>query len=321
MIPRMPVRRRESVVAVDLGGTKVAAAVVDGRGRLRERRVEAVDRSAAAAVVDQIVRIVKSLADGAVAVGVAVPGLVRRDGTVWAPNLPQWDSIPLGRILRRRLRMPAFVESDRNAAVLGEAWRGAARRKSDVIVLIVGTGIGAGILSGGRLVRGAHELSGCAGWLVVGDEENTLSRRIGSLEALAAGPAIARAHGGDTLAAAEAARRGDGPSRALFLETGRLLGLAVANLISVFDPEVIVLTGGMTRAADLFLDELKRTALERAQPLSAPHVEIAVSTLQTDANLLGTARLALMECESTIGSGPPSRSPNQERTTPRKPKQ
>ena len=105
-----------------------------------------------------------------------MPGLVRRDGTVWAPNLPGWKRMALARRLKGALGVPVMVESDRNAAVLGKTWRGAARGKSDVIVLMLGTGIGAGILSGGRLVRGAHELAGCAGWMVVTDEYGVEAR-------------------------------------------------------------------------------------------------------------------------------------------------
>ncbi|HEY5610881.1 MAG TPA: ROK family protein, partial [Thermoanaerobaculia bacterium] len=150
------------VLAFDLGGTKLSSALVDDGGTLRGRRSEPVDLCSPRAPIDQMIR----LAGGRFsAVGVAVPGLIRRNGTVWAPNLPQWDRVPLARTLQRELNVPVFVESDRNAAVIGESWRGVARGKSDVIVLIVGTGIGAGILSGGSVVRGAHELSGCAGWL------------------------------------------------------------------------------------------------------------------------------------------------------------
>jgi glucokinase len=265
MIPAMA----RSVAAFDLGGTKVAAGLVTSGGKIRKRLVEPVAKENA---LDQMVRMAGELGDFDAA-GVAVPGLVRRDGTVWAPNLPGWDRVPLARLLKRRLGVPLFVESDRNAAALGEAWRGAARGKSDVIVLIVGTGIGAGILSGGCLLRGAHELSGCAGWMVVTEETNAMTRKSGSLEALAAGPAIAR--------------------HSDYARAGRLLGYAVANLISLFDPEVVVLTGGVTNAAEKFLDDLRWAVNERAHPLSAPQVEIRVSTLQGDANLLGAARLAL----------------------------
>jgi glucokinase len=264
-------------IAIDLGGTKVAAGVIDGRGRVRGGVTEAVETSTPAAAVDQIARLVEAMDVDASAIGVAVPGLVRRDGTVWAPNLAGWDRVPLARQLRRKLGVPVFVESDRNAVVLGEAWRGAARGKQDVIALIVGTGIGAGILSGGQIVRGAHELSGCAGWMVVSDETNENTARVGSLEALAAGPALGRHKD--------------------YGRMGQLLGIAVANLISLFDPQVVVLTGGVTQSADRFLDILIQNARRRAQPLSAPEVEIVVSTLQGDANLLGAARVAFKGLE------------------------
>ena len=278
------------VIAVDLGGTKVAAAHVDANGDIRKRIEEPVDTRD---VIAQIERLAKSIGN-ADAIGVAVPGLVRRDGTVWAPNLPGWDRVPLADELTKRLHIPAFIESDRNAVVLGEAWRGAAQGKSDVIVLIVGTGIGAGILSGGKLVRGAHELSGCAGWMVVTDETNDATSSSGSLEALLAGPALARAsnapHAGE---AADRARRGDPRARIVFDRAAERLGLAIANLVSLFDPEVIVLTGGIANAGDLLLAGARKTAASRAQPLSFPNVEIVISTLGTEANLLGAARLAL----------------------------
>lgn len=298
----MPKSRKQSpsplpVLAVDLGGTKVAAALVSVRGRILSRVNEPVDTSSAEAAVEQIVRIARALRSRSEfsAAGIAIPGLVRRDGTVWAPNLPGWDAMPLARLLRARLRVPVTVESDRNAAVLGEAWRGAARGKQDVIVLIVGTGIGAGILSGGRLIRGAHELSGCAGWMVIEEKRDEMTKRVGGLESLIAGPAIGRIAGGSSTSVdlAEAARRGDAKARKIFQRVGERLGAALANLISLFDPEAIVLTGGVSSAADLFLEDAKRTARELGQPLSAPRVDITVTSLGADANLLGAARLAL----------------------------
>src|SRR5271157_3139415 len=188
---------REMVLAFDLGGTKLAAALVDRAGKVEQRKSVDVDKRSAMAPVKQILKLAlelcgsKSVKGRIAAVGVAVPGLVRRDGTVWAPNLLGWKKMALARRLHQALGVPVVVESDRNAAVLGEAWRGAARGKNDAIVLMLGTGIGAGILSGGRLVRGAHELSGCAGWMVVADEYGPEARRAGQLESLAAGPAIA----------------------------------------------------------------------------------------------------------------------------------
>lgn len=218
---------------------------------------------------------------------------MRRDGTVWAPNLKGWKRMALAQRLKRALGLPVVVESDRNAAVLGETWRGAARGKSDAIVLMLGTGIGAGIWSGGRLVRGAHELSGCAGWMVVADAYGTEARQCGQLESLAAGPGIARAAGAvNAQDVAEAARRGDPVAVRAYLEAGRRLGHGVANLVSLFDPEIVVIAGGLARAGDLFLDALRKAVKERAQPISAKLVRIVTSPLGAHANLLGVARLA-----------------------------
>ena len=175
------------VVAVDLGATKIAAALLNYKGEILRRTVVNVETASSSAPVKQIVNLIRDLIGhkkigGQVkAIGVAVPGLVRRDGTVWAPNLPGWRSMPLARRLKNTLRVPVIAESDRNAAALGETWRGAAKGKSDAIVLMLGTGIGAGILSGGRLIRGAHELAGCAGWMVVADTYGPEARSLGQL--------------------------------------------------------------------------------------------------------------------------------------------
>jgi len=305
------------VVAVDLGGTKIAAALVSRKGKISRRMVVNVDTSSPSAPVHQIVNLVRSLVgkrkpSGYIkAVGIAVPGLVRPDGTVWAPNLPGWRNMPLARRVKNALRLSVVVESDRNAAVLGETWRGAAKGKTDAIVLMLGTGIGAGILSGGRLIRGAHELSGCAGWMVVADAYGPEAQSVGQLESLAAGPAIARlaakemspptsaqasvapAKPPTAYEVAEAARRGDPIATKVYCDAGRILGHAAANLVSLFDPEIVVIGGGLAQASDLFLDALRKSMKERAQPISGKLVRVAKSRLGGDANLLGVAYLAL----------------------------
>jgi len=285
------------VLAVDLGGTKLACAAAALDGRILARRVEPVDTRSTQSPVEQMVRIARELGGefGSFrSAGIAVPGLVRPNGTVWAPNLPRWKALPLARLVKERLHIPVVVESDRNCAVLGEAWRGAARGKRDVVVLVVGTGIGAGILISGQVIRGAHELSGCAGWMVINEADCRSFHELGMLEALVAGPAIAKLGGKQSaLELAEAARNGDASAREIFRVAGRRLGLAVANLVSLFDPQVVVVGGGLAGAAELFIDELKRTALSRTQPLAAKQVQIRVSKLGGNANLLGAARVAL----------------------------
>lgn len=302
-----------TVFAVDLGGTKCSAAVVDRSGHLLSRRTVAVDHTSPNAPVLQIIQLAEQFGvpkRAFQAAGVAVPGLVRSNGTVWAPNLPGWDRMPLASRLKRSLGIPVLVESDRNAAIVGESWRGAARGKSDAIVFMVGTGIGAGILSGGRVLRGAHELSGCAGWLTITEAKNVASSGIGELEWLAAGPAIARA-AQERLQAGEesslsqidcsritahdvaaAARKADPLAVEIFRRAGTLLGYGIANMINLLDPQVIILGGGLAAVSDLYIDSLRAAVLERAQPLSAAQVKVVVSRLGDKANLLGCARLA-----------------------------
>jgi glucokinase len=310
------------VLAVDLGGTKCSVAVAGRKGRIVSSRTVPVDLSSPSSPVRQIVQLARDLAESArpkecfVAAGIAAPGLVRRNGTVWAPNLPGWERMPLASRLRRSLEIPVMVESDRNAALLGECWRGAARSKSDAIVLIVGTGIGAGIMSGGRVVRGGHELSGCAGWLTVSLDSNSNSSATGELESLAAGPGIANAarnrlQEGETSSLSQfdsssitahevvaAAREGDRMALDIFHHAGRLLGFGVANMVSLFDPEIVIIAGGMAGAADLYLDSLREAMLERAQPLAARQVKLVVSKLGDRANLFGCARLAWQSLET-----------------------
>jgi glucokinase len=211
--------------------------------------------------------------------------------------------------LKRSLGIPVLVESDRNTAIFGESWRGAAQGKSDAIVLMIGTGIGAGILSGGRILRGAHELSGCAGWLTCGHKGPAIAAGTAELESLAAGPAIARSaqqrlrngeesslsrldpSGITAFEVATAARKGDRLALDVFTRAGEALGYGVANMISLLDPQIVILGGGMAEVADLYLKSLRRAMLERAQPLASGQVIITVSKLRDKANLLGCARL------------------------------
>ncbi len=301
------------VFAADLGEKGLSAALLNAEGKFVERQAEAVDLSSPKATLEQICRLAREMAgrNKPRAAGIAVRGHVARNGAIWISTLPGWGQISMAARLRQRLRLPVHVESDRNAAVLGESWRGSARGKSDVVALLAGTGIGAGILSGGSLVRGAHQLAGCAGWMAVSEADGDEVRRHGGLEAFASAPALVRAAAhsveagfGGRLAAlpapeltpekiARLALEHDPLARQIFQRAGKLLGLAAANLISLFDPEVLVVSGDMIAAADLFFPTLKETALARCQPLAAKHVQVKLSRLGSDANLLGVAYLAL----------------------------
>ncbi len=279
-------------LAIDLGGTKISAAVVDENGVV-ERRVKV--STPQRGVVEQIVAVASGLAGDVQTVGVIVPGIYfPGTGDVWAPNVLGGDRFPLRAALESGLRLPVVIDSDRSGYVLGEQWLGAARGSSDVVFLAVGTGIGAGILADGRLVRGTGGVAGSVGWFALRPETTQLYARIGCFEAEAAGPALARRLGAASAEQAAAAAR-DGDERAIraFEETALWLAMGIANLISALNPQIVVLGGGLMHCADLLLEPIRRRVRDWAQPIAAGQARIELTKLGDDAGLLGAARLAL----------------------------
>jgi glucokinase len=187
------------------------------------------------------------------------------------------------------------IDSDRSGYVLGEAWLGAARGLRDVVFVAIGTGIGVGILIDGRVVRGAHGIAGAAGWWALNPEFADEYAQTGCWEAESAGPAIARhARTADAQAAVAAARAGNGVAVATLDRAAAFAGMGIANLVSLLNPEVVVLGGGVVHGAgDLLLDQIRKEAGKWAQPLAMARCRIELTQLGEDAGLLGAARLAL----------------------------
>jgi len=290
----------EHVIAIDLGGTKLAAAVVDSGGRVLARNKRASARGGVGESAKQIAEAAGvALPDSGVeeirGVGVIVPGIYRAEtGMAWAPNLWGHEEVPLRDELERRLEWPVVIESDRAGYVTGERWLGAARGLDDVVFLAVGTGIGAGIVSGGKLIGGSGGVAGAAGWFALNRERRDIYAQIGCWEAEAAGPALARRSGyASGELAIEAARAGNAEALRAIGETACYMGMGIANIVSLLNPQMVVLGGGLMQAADLFLEPIRRAMLEWAQPVAARQVRIEKTELGEDAGLLGAARLAL----------------------------
>lgn len=247
------------------------------------------------------------------AAGICVPGLYRASrGTVWAPNIPGWDDYPLLEELNALsgIRNVA-IDSDRAAYILGETWRGAARGARDAIFLAVGTGIGAGIMSDGRIIRGHGDVAGAIGWLALDRPFAPRFVRHGCFEDQASGPGLVRvavdliADDPDymgrlvtiTLLNAEhifdAHARGDAIALKTIDNAVELWGMAAANLVSLFNPEMIVFGGGVFGPAIQFLDRIKAEAKRWAQPIAIEQVRLVGSELGDDAGLYGAGYLAL----------------------------
>jgi len=315
-------------LGLDLGGTKIAGGVVSSRGDVLSHIRIPTPRKG----VMQDLRALFDVAHAATsaakvpwrkiaAVGVGVPGAFDpRNETVWAPNLPGWSNTPLKRLLEQTLKCPTFVEGDRNMQALAEAWLGvgAQGEARNLVFLTVGTGIGAGLISEGRLISGAHGVSGAAGWMVIDRAWKPQYGRIGCLEALSAGPAVARfgqralresprsligilARQNAAKVTAEivavAARRGDGAARRVLDEVGTNLGMGVANLVSLLNPDIVVLGGGLAAIGNPLLVPLRRAMQRWGQPLAVGQVRVMKSRLGEKAGILGAARYAFLKLE------------------------
>ena len=289
-------------LAADLGGTKIAAARVSDSGKVTHQLETPTPAAGGMEVVNSIIDLLGQLMprEGAGApdgIGIGVPGLAYPDGLVWAPNLRGWERMPLGRLLRRRFRLPVLVESDRNAFVTGEAWLGSAKSCRDVVFVAIGTGVGAGIISGGRLLRGSGELAGCLGWMAVRDPYLPAYRSVGCLEFHVAGPGIARAARRlfhrplEAREVVKLAREGDARALRVIAQAGQLLGLGLANLVDVLNPQMILIGGGVAGAGSLLFEPARATMKRWAQPLAAKQVRICRSRLGKRAGLLGAAKL------------------------------
>lgn len=201
------------------------------------------------------------------------------------------------------------------AVAAAEHWRGAGRRAQHVVALVADERIDAGIVINGRLFHGAHGLAGAAGWLALNPVERDDYRRLGCLQAEVAGPGIARrlvwrVKGGDPSQAVElaggsleaitarhvfdAARNGDGVARGVVRDTARYVGMAIANIATVIDPQVMVLAGVIADASDLLLGPCRAEALRHLPPAIATTLEIVVGKLGEDAAALGAARAAML---------------------------
>ena len=304
MVQTLPYGRGSAVIAIDLGGTKLATAVVDEKGIIHAVRKVPVEKTNSSATIAQMISEANSVLDESGVswdkvhrAGVIVPGIFRKKGGVaWAPNLWGNSEIPLLAQLRNQLPVPVCIDSDRAGYVLGEHWLGAAQGLDDVVFVAVGTGIGAGILSGGKLVRGAGDVAGAVGWMALNPQFEPIYSQIGCWEAEAAGPSVARQAGQSSAESVfAAARKGDSGATKILEQVAGYLAMGIANLISVLNPQMVVLGGGLMQAGDLLLPPIRRAVPRWAQPYASAQARIELTTLADQAGLFGAARLAFDE--------------------------
>lgn len=299
-------------VGIDIGGTKLVAATLDGDGAPLERaRVVTPATGTADELVRVLVDLVRQLGEG-LPVGVGIAGIVDRDGVLrYGPNVAVRD-LPLQARLADELGVDVLVRNDASVALYGEWARGAGRGVHDLVMLTLGTGVGGGVMLGGALVEGAHGLGGELGHIIVHDGGRRCPcGNLGCLEAYASGTAIARqaterlaedpgdsvlAGRGTTLTGkdvTEAALAGDALAREVLEEAGRVLGVGVASLANALDPGRVVIGGGAgINAAEIILPVAREAARQRLMGRAhRPPLEVVLARLGDDAGMIGAGLL------------------------------
>jgi glucokinase len=313
------------VLAVDLGGTKIITAIISNSGQVvAEDRCLTLADEGVSPVIERLFAAIDSLLNRnnmepsqLGGISLAAAGAIDSDRGVitLSPNLPGWRDVPLGDMVRERYRVDVFLVNDASAAALGEHRFGAGREVSNLILLTLGTGIGGGIIINGEMYLGACGSAAEIGHMVI--DVNGLECGCGNrgcLETLASGTAVAReavrrinqgekssltaiAGGKIEDITAEkvgtAARKGDSLALDVLSRAGTYLGVGLANLVNIFNPEMIVLGGGMAELGGLFIDPAKRVVVERAFPISAGAVRIGTAQLGNEAGVYGAAAFAL----------------------------
>jgi len=307
------------LAGVDLNSEMVRFAVADLQGRVLARHEERTRTDSCDAVIDQVMRGTEAVLRQAsrdvrklFAIGVSAPGMtdVTTGCVISAASLPGWTDVPLRDLVEARFHAAVHVDNDANMAAVGERWQGVARPASDFVFLALGAGVGAGVVIGGRLHRGHHWNAGeirrmtldYRDWEVDFGARGYLESRIGTTAIPQSEHArrllarVGREREVCVRTIIDAARKGDADAAAVIEELAVLLGTAVANIVAVLDPGLVVIGGGLGYAGDLLLEPVRRVVRR-----IVPHVPaIEISSLGDDAQLLGCVYSAMEAAETRL---------------------
>lgn len=300
-------------LGLDVGGSFLKGAIVNPSGKVEERIHEPIAKSSLEELVQQLERASRGLVgkEGARAVGIGIPGIVEQHTARvrHAPNVPVLNGFALAEELKKRTGLQAYMENDANAAALAEAWRGAGRGSQDQLFVTLGTGIGGGVILGGRIWSGKSGYAGEVGHIQV-DPQGALcgcgSR--GCVETIAGiGGWVRRAEAGlnqgesalrgcalDPAAIVEAARAGDALALEVVAGTARALGVAIGAVLNLLNLDRVVVGGGVSGAGDFLLGRIVDEVRARTFPQVFADVSFRLAELGGDAGVVGAARVAMV---------------------------
>ncbi len=319
---------KEIVMGVDIGGTNIKGAVVSGEGEiLLKEKILTLAEEGKEKVVRRIIQVIENLREKAkntkiLGIGVGSPGPlnVKEGMVINPPNLPGWKNVPLARILKEKFNLPVFIDNDGNVACFGEKWVGGGKEVRTLICLTLGTGIGGGIILEGKIWHGIDDAGGELGHIIVEpDGPPCKCGGRGCLESVASASAVARKareeikKGRKSLmeklvkgnieeitseSVYQACLQEDVLAKEIINQTARYLGIGISSLINIFNPEMIVLGGGMMEMGNILLEPIREEVKRRtfpSYPVPYQSARIEKAELGEEAGVLGAAGIALFK--------------------------
>lgn len=292
------------VIGIDLGGTaiKLGRFLTDGTC-LNSLTIATPQPATPTAVLDALVEAINSLCSSnnpPLTIGIGTPGPVDATGRIAriAINLAGWQDVPLADWLEAKTGYPTILANDANCAGLGEAWLGAGRQFSNLILLTLGTGVGGAIILDGKLFIGHQGAAAELGLITINpDGPNCNSGNQGSLEQYVSVQAIQRRTGKEPAELGEMAKNGDKLALEFWQSYGRDLGIGLASLIYVLTPEAIIIGGGVSASAEFFSPAAIAEIERRVLPSSRAGLQLLVAQLGNNAGMVGAAKLAWQQVE------------------------
>lgn len=289
------------IIGIDLGGTKIAGVLCTPSGKvLMDVQIPTEAKKGKKHVIENIRKAIHMLKTSQKvkikAIGIGAPGpiIYEKGIVVEAPNLPGWKKVHLKEILEKDYKVPVFVDNDANCAALAESWFGAGKFAQHFIYITISTGIGGGIIINKKLYRGAIGAAGEFGHMVIDiNGPKCACGKYGHLEALASGTAIKRLTGLDAISAHLAAHQGDKKAKEALKKASYHLAIGFANLANIFNPELIIVGGGLSNMWEHLVLPAKKELKNHALTLPAKSVKVVRAKLKANAGVLGAAVLCL----------------------------
>ena len=274
----------QKILVCDLGGTRLRVAVATPEGSIHSKQVLATPRGDPDTLLQAMREVLGHSGNGTIGAVVGVPGPVNYDQgkPVRLPNLPAWEGYLSSSLLEEELGVPVLLANDADLAALGEHRYGAGRGSQDMVYMTSSTGVGAGVILGGRLVHGQLSLAEIGHTIIDQDSK-------GTVEQLGSGTALSRLAGVDAAEVGARAIAGDEDARALFSNVADSFAIGVFNMVHCFSPELVVIGGGVSQAGELLLDPIRRALNECGDTCPASRAKVVHAQGGDDVGLRGGA--------------------------------